>query len=455
MRDRGFDETCRQKSRKEEKVTDALFSDGLPARRVAYAVLNDILFRRRSLDEAYLQVAGALEALSGRDRAFVRLLVATVLKRARRMDAVLEKLLHEPLSALKPAQMINVLRLGIAQLVFLETPAHAAVNTTVELAESEGMAHQKSLVNAIMRRLTREPLSREEARDEGKGNTPEWLWQEWMRDYGVETALDIAAANLGEAAVDFTVKNNPQLWAEKLEAVLLPTGTLRRQTGGFIPELPGFAAGEWWIQNAAAALPAQLFGDIRGKTVVDLCAAPGGKTAQLAAAGAQVIALDRSAERLRKFHENMERLQFSVESVVADGAVWQPPEKVDAVLLDAPCTATGTIRHQPDVLHLKEPKDQEKLFALQRRLLANAAAMLKPGGVLVYCTCSLQKEEGERQTDWILSQGLPLRLLPVTPEDLPGIVEMLTPRGEIRALPCHWKNLGGVDGFYVARFVRI
>ncbi|TAL27874.1 MAG: methyltransferase domain-containing protein [Alphaproteobacteria bacterium] len=427
--------------------------DGLPARRAAYAVLNDILFQKRTIDEAFSHVAG-LEHMPGRDKAFVRLLVSVVLKRAREMDAALSKLLTEPLQNLKPPQLVNIFRLGIAQFAFLETPPHAAVNTTVELAEAEGIAHHKPLVNAVMRRLTREGMERVDARDAGRMNTPEWLWNEWMRNYGVETALAIAAANLEEAPVDFSVKSHPDQWAQTLDAVLLPTGSLRKRTGGFIPDLPGFTQGSWWIQNAAAAIPAKLFGDVKGKTVVDLCAAPGGKTAQLASAGAKVIAVDRSAERVARLAENMQRLQLNVETVISDGAVWNAKEPVDAVLIDAPCTATGTIRHQPDVLWLKEPRDQIKLAGLQQRLLLNAVKMLKPGGMLIYCTCSLQKAEGEDHAIWLLQQGLPVRMEPIKPDELPGIAEMITDRGELRCLPFHWKDTGGIDGFYVARFLK-
>jgi len=427
---------------------------GLPARRAAYAILNDILFQKRNMDEAFAR-APSLEGMEGRDKAFVRLLVATVLKHGREMDDALAKLLHEPLRDLKPQQLINVFRLGLAQAVFLKTPAHAAVNTTVELAEAEGVAHHKPLVNAIMRRITREDMQPLPPRDAGKFNTPQWLWDEWMRDYGVEEALEIAAANLGEGAIDFTVKGNPADWAEKLEAEVLPTGSLRKTTGGFIPDLPGFAEGEWWVQNAAAAIPAHLLGDIKGKTVVDLCAAPGGKTAQLAGMGGIVTAVDRSAERIRRLDENIQRLQLSVTTAVADGAVWKPAEPVDAVLIDAPCSATGTIRHQPDVLWLKDIRDQEKLAALQRRLLINGLDMLKPGGIMVYCTCSLQKAEGEAQTTWLLQQNLPVRLSPITEADMPGLEGLLTPRGELRCLPQHWQDRGGLDGFYAVRFEKL
>lgn len=433
--------------------------DGLAARLAAYNILNDVFFRRRSLDEAYAQAEHTLGALESRDRGFVRLLVATVIKRTPQIDAALAALLHEPLAVLKPQPLVTVLRLGAAQIVFLQMPPHAAVNTSVELAAAAGIEWQKPLVNALLRRLAKEGMSEPDVRDAGRMNTPEWLWQEWMRDYGVETALDIAAANLGESPVDFTVKQDAALWAERLGAVLLPTGSLRLPSAGFVPGLAGFEEGAWWVQNAAAALPVKFMaagfgGDLRGKKIVDLCAAPGGKTAQLAAMGAAVIALDRSAPRLKKMQENLTRLKLPAELVAADGAVWQPPQQVDAVLLDAPCSATGTIRHQPDVLRLKDMRDQDKLAALQKRLMLNALGMLRPGGVMVYCTCSLQKAESEAQTEWLLAQEFGVALSPIRAGEVAGLGEMITPRGELRALPHHWREAGGIDGFYAARFVK-
>lgn len=423
------------------------------ARHVAFQILNDVFFQRKSMDEGFERAADFM-ALESRDRAFVRLLVTTVLKRAPEMDAVIEKILRDPIAKLKPPQLINIFRLGVAQVAFLETPAHAAVSATVDLAEEAGITHHKSLVNAVMRRLTAEGCKPLEPRDAGKANTPQWLWQLWMDDYGVEAALDIAAANLTASPVDFTVAQDPAAWAERLEARMLPTGSLRRDNAGFVPELPGYDDGAWWVQNAAAALPAKLFGDLKGKTVVDLCAAPGGKTAQLLHMGATVYAVDRSSNRLKRLQDNLDRLKISAKTVAADGAVWQPPKKVDAVLLDAPCSATGTIRHQPDVLRLKDIRDQEKLGALQRRLLVNALDMLNPGGTLIYCTCSLQKAEGEDQIEWFLSERTDVERAPVTTAEMPGIDEMLTAAGDIRALPCHWKDLGGLDGFYVARLKK-
>lgn len=427
---------------------------GLPARRVAFAALNDIFYRKRSLDEVFdarAQTGQDFAALESRDRAFVRLLVSVVLKRAHEFDAHLETLLHEPLDALAPAQLLTVFRLGMAQMCILQTPAHAVVDTSVDLAAAEGMVHQKGLVNAVMRRLAREGYTPLGDRDAGRLMLPDWLWHEWISDYGVETALDMAASLLSDAPVDFTMRDdsaaNTQHWALRLDAQILPTGSLRKTSGGFIPSLEGFDDGAWWVQNAAAAIPAKLIAVTPGMRVVDLCAAPGGKTAQLAAAGAQVIALDRSAPRMKRLAENMQRLKLDVDIVVADGAVWQPDAPVDAVLLDAPCSATGTLRHQPDALWLKQPADQVKLAALQSRLLDNAWKMLRKGGVLVYCTCSLQKIEGEAQIDAFLTRASDAQRVPVSAA---GLEEAVTQDGDLRILPHYWLDHGGLDGFYVA-----
>lgn len=434
-------------------------SDGLPARRVAYAVLNDIFYRRRSLDETLdgrSDTGAAFAALSPRDRGFVRLLVSVVLKRAREFDDHLATLLHEPLADLTPPQMLTIFRLGLAQIAILKTPPHAVVDTCVELAAAEGITHHKPLVNAVMRRIAREGYIPLDPREAGRRMLPDWLWQEWMKDYGVEVALDIAAAMLDDAPVDFTLRDrtpaNIAAWADKLQADVLPNGSLRKMSGGFIPSLDGFDDGAWWVQSAAAAIPAQLITAQPGMTIVDLCAAPGGKTAQLAASGASVIALDRSAPRLLRLRENMTRLKLDVEVVVADGAVWQPPALVDAVLLDAPCSATGTLRHQPDALWLKQPTDQDKLGALQQKLLRNALTMLKPGGALVYCTCSLQKAEGEAQVARFLADHANVEMVPI---DAPGLDAALTPDGALRILPQHWQNPGGMDGFYIAHLRKI
>jgi 16S rRNA (cytosine967-C5)-methyltransferase len=422
------------------------------ARSVAIDLVGAVLRRKRPLDDAIednLDMGG----LPARDRAFARLLVATVLRRLGQIDALIAHCLNTPLPP-RAAAVHDMLRLGIAQLLFLRTPAHAAVATTVDLAEARGFISHKGLVNAVLRRLSQEGPGLVEQQDAARLNTPDWLWQSWTRAYGEAGCHAIATAHLKEAPLDLTARSDPESWGKLLEATVLPTGTLRRSAGGAITALPGYAEGAWWVQDAAAAIPARLLGDIAGKRVVDLCAAPGGKTAQLAAAGASVTAIDRSQRRLDRLIANLHRLDLSVEALVADAAVWQPRAKAAGILLDAPCTATGAIRRHPDVPHLKSPDDVARLAVVQERLLAAASEMVAPGGTLVYCTCSLEPEEGGMQIARFLERHPAFRRVPVEAAEVGGMAQLLTPLGELRTLPSHLAELDGIDGFYAARLVR-
>jgi 16S rRNA (cytosine967-C5)-methyltransferase len=290
--------------------------------------------------------------------------------------------------------------------------------------------------------------------DAARLDTPDWLWRGWSQAYGEEGARGIAVAHLKEAPLDLTVRNEPEKWRALLDAILLPTGTLRRTGGGAIMSLPGYSEGAWWVQDAAAAIPATLLGNISGERVIDLCAAPGGKTAQLAAMGARVIAVDRSPRRLDRLNMNLARLSLPVESLVADAATWRPSEPARYVLLDAPCTATGAIRRHPDVPHLKSPDDVTRLAAVQERLIAAAIDMLAPGGVLVYCTCSLEPQEGVQQVERLVARGAPVRRKPVEAGEIGGLAQCITSNGDLRTLPSHLAEYDGVDGFFAARLVR-
>ncbi|HZS81873.1 MAG TPA: RsmB/NOP family class I SAM-dependent RNA methyltransferase [Stellaceae bacterium] len=422
------------------------------ARSVAIDLIGAVLRRKRPLDDA-IEDNIDMSGLPTRDRAFARLLVATVLRRLGQIDALIAHCLNTPLPP-RAAAVHDMLRLGIAQLLFLRTPAHAAVATTVDLAEARGFISHKGLVNAVLRRLSQEGPGLVQLQDAPRLDTPDWLWQSWSAAYGEEGCRAIATAHLKEAPLDLTVRADPEGWAKLLDSVLLPTGTLRRNAGGAITSLPGYAEGAWWVQDAAAAIPARLFGEISGKRVIDLCAAPGGKTAQLAAAGAIVTAIDRSQRRLDRLIHNLHRLDLSVEAIVADAAVWQPRAKAAAVLLDAPCTATGAIRRHPDVPHLKTPDDVARLAVVQERLLGAAAEMVEPGGTLVYCTCSLEPEEGTAQIARFLARGGPFRRVPIEPAEVGGLTELLTAEGDLRTLPSHLAERDGIDGFYAARLRR-
>ncbi len=423
------------------------------ARGVALELLSEVLEKKRPLDEL-LDGNRGLAALEPRDRAFAYLMTATVLRRLGQIDALIAHALARPLPA-KAATTQNLLRLGTAQLLFLKVPAHAAVGETVELAEAMNWGGFKGLINAVLRRLGAEGEALIAAQDAARLNTPDWLWQSWSRAYGEAVARGIAAACLEEPPLDLTVKANAEGWAAELEAELLPTGTLRRRTGGDVRALPGFAEGAWWVQDAAAALPARMLGDVAGKRVLDLCAAPGGKTAQLALAGAKVTALERSAHRLRRLAENLARLRLSAELVAADVELWRPEEPADAVLLDAPCTATGAIRRHPDIRHLKTPADVTRMAAEQDRLLKAALAMVRPGGLLVYAVCSLELEEGPARIAALMGASAPLRRRPLEASEVNGLKELVTPEGDLRTLPCHLAERGGLDGFYACRLERL
>jgi 16S rRNA (cytosine967-C5)-methyltransferase len=422
------------------------------ARSVAIDLIGAVLRRRRSLDDA-IEETSEIASLPSRDRAFARLLVATVLRRLGQIDALIAHCLNTPLPP-RAGMVHDMLRLGIAQLLFLRTPPHAAVATTVDLAEVRGFLSHKGLVNAVLRRLSQEGPGLVAEQDAARLNTPDWLWRSWTEAYGEAGARAIATAHLKEAPLDLTTRGNPEEWREALGATLLPTGTLRRSAGGAIMSLPGYAEGAWWVQDAAAALPARLLGDVAGRHVLDLCAAPGGKTAQLAAAGARVTAIDRSPRRLERLVANLARLSLSAEALVADATTWRPAEPAPFILLDAPCTATGAIRRHPDVPHLKTHDDIDRLAAVQERLLTAAVEMLAPAGMLVYCTCSLEPQEGVLQVERLFSRGAPLERRPLRPEEIGGLAECISKEGDLRTLPSHLADLDGLDGFYAARLVR-
>jgi 16S rRNA (cytosine967-C5)-methyltransferase len=437
---------------------------GLAARRIAADILDGVLHKRRTLDD---QLDGAaahpgLKTLSDRDRALMRRLVATILRRLGTLGHVLSRLLDRGIPTDAPRAQ-SALLIGAAQILWMDVPDHAAVDLSVRLVQSDRRAAKYAgLVNAVLRRCAREgqPLIDEVAAQ--TLDVPPWLMARWAAHYGESTAKEIATAIGHEPSLDLTVKSDAAQWAARLHGEELPTGTVRTLLQGSVTMLPGFAEGHWWVQDAAAALPARLFGDVAGKAIADLCAAPGGKTAQLVQAGANVTAIDRSPNRVARLRDNLARLGLQAQTVVADATEWpgddQTSATFDGVLVDAPCASTGTIRRHPDVAWLRQEFDIGALTALQKRLLQKAAALLKPGGTLVYCTCSLEPEEGEQAIAALLSAEQGLRRAPIEAGEVAGLGEILTPEGDLRTLPCHLPHadprLGGLDGFYAARLVK-
>ena len=436
---------------------------GLAARRIAADILDGVLHKHRTLDDQ-LDGAGAhpgLKNLSDRDRALMRRLVATILRRLGTLGHVLSRLLDRGVPTDAPRAQ-SALLIGAAQILWMDVPDHAAVDLSVRLVQSDRRAAKYAgLVNAVLRRCAREgqPLI-----DEVKSQTldvPPWLMARWIAHYGESIARDIATAIGHEPSLDITVKSDPEQWATRLHGETLPTGTVRTLLQGSVTMLPGFSEGRWWVQDAAAALPARLFGDVAGKAIVDLCAAPGGKTAQLVHAGAHVTAIDRSPNRMARLRDNLARLSLQAETVVADGAEWLERERdraFDGILIDAPCTSTGTIRRHPDVGWLRQESDIAPLAAAQTRLLQKSIAVLRPGGTLVYCTCSLEPEEGEQAIAALLASEPVMRRVPIEASEVAGLSEIVTAEGDLRTLPCHLPHLdprlGGLDGFYAARLVK-
>lgn len=426
---------------------------GLGARTAALQVLQSVFFNERPLFDALERLIGKAP-LDPRDTAFARAIVMMVLRRLGEIDQVVASFLREPLPVRSgPAEII--LRMATAELLFMDVAPHAAVSSAVELADRDPRArHFKGLVNAVARKIAAEGKQVAAALDQEQASLPAWAWELLASQYGEETARAVARAHLIEPALDITVARNAEKWAGALEARLLPTGSLRRQTGGRVEDLPGYEAGEWWVQDAAAAMPARLLGDVRGQRVIDLCAAPGGKTMQLAAAGAQVTAVDLDFKRMSRVIQNASRLGLEIKCEVADARDWRPEAPADAVLLDAPCSATGTLRRHPEIFWRKDLSDILAQAGLQHDLLKAAAEMVRPGGLLVYCVCSLAREEGDEIVDAFLRATPAFQRVPVEPSDVGGDAALVTSSGDLRTLPSHWLEHGGMDGFYAARLRR-
>ena len=423
---------------------------GISARLAAVELLSSVLDNNEPL-ETGLQVSTKFNSLTDSDRAFAHLLVKSCLRHLGEIDRAIELFLKKPISA-KANWVRHILRIGATQLIVLKTAQHAAVDTSVRLAKGTRLAGFSGLINAILRRIAElDDLEKEEA---ARLSTPEWLFESWEKEYGLKGAKDIAVAHLSEPSLDLTARQVPIALAEKLNANLLPTQSVRLDSAGNVTAIDGFTDGDWWVQDAAAALPARLVPKPSGKRVYDLCAAPGGKSAQLFSAGAKVIAVDRSEKRLEIMKRNLTRLGITIELYCADALSWQPKKLADAVLLDAPCSATGTVRRHPDVTLLKSLSDVRRLAKLQLELINAAAKLVRPGGHLVYAVCSLQPEECQRVVNKFLLTNEQFKRDPIASEEIYNVSEFITPAGDMRTLPSHWRALGGLDGFFAARIKR-
>ncbi|WP_431320868.1 RsmB/NOP family class I SAM-dependent RNA methyltransferase [Rhizobium sp. YTU87027] len=434
---------------------------GLQVRAAAAKILAAVVDRKLSLDGALDNEHGnpVYKALNEGDRALVRAILNATLRHLPRIDAAISRLLESPLPEGARA-LHHVLAIAAAQILYLDVPDHAAVDLAVEQSNQDPRNRRfAKLVNAVLRRLGREK-DHILAEINSTPVMPEWFLDRLERAYGKERAQSISESQLEPAAIDLTVKDDAQGWAGRLGGFVLPTGGVRLAAfEGSVPSLEGFAQGAWWVQDAAASIPAQLFGDLAGKRVADLCAAPGGKTAQLILAGGKVTAVEQSENRIKRLRANLDRLGLNAETVASDLTKYEPVELFDAILLDAPCSSTGTTRRHPDVLWAKGPEDIAKLAALQERLLRHAITLLKPGGTIVFSNCSLDPAEGEDVAARVLSDAPMLERVAIEAEHWPGLESAISPLGEFRTTPDMLEVpsgfAGGLDGFYAVVIRRV
>ena len=433
-------------------ATKTITTTTLESRIIAFDILTAVEDGVQ-LDKA-LTAHDGMAQLEGRDHRFVKLLATTYLRRRGQIEKILSPLMaRRPFGAQASANII--LGIGAAQLLFLKTSAHAAVNSTVELMRQAGFERLCGLANAVMRRLTRDGEALLAATHDTE-NLPDWLRRSWHHYWGKAETNTIAGLAMLPPPLDISVSKDATTWAKKLDGTVLNGQTIRREFDGDPTQLSGFAEGAWWVQDAAAAVPARLLGQLGGKRVIDLCAAPGGKTAQLIAAGANVTAIDSNRKRLDRLRRNLKRLNMPAKLVLSDGRIFVPDAPVDAILLDAPCSATGTIRRRPDIMGRRSSADITSLQTIQWELATTALTWLKPVGQLVYATCSLQPEEGEDVIAAILAAaGGRYTLDPITPAEAGLFARSITETGCLRILPGTYEDVGGVDGFFVARLMSV
>ena len=426
------------------------------ARTAALHCLNSVLLRRKPLHQAFSDNR-SMNLLEPRERAFAHLLTNSVLRNLGALDEVIDVLLARPLAGPDTVRLRMVMRLAAAQLLLLETKDYAVVSNAVSMVETLGGGRYCSLVNALLRNMARRKATLlPERKRHLRLSTPHWLWQSWGKIFGEEARDSIVEQHMLSPLLAVNVKGDPEEWEQRLQAKRVFGQSLILSEGSRVRELEGFAEGAWWVQDPAAALPIRAFGDVRGMEILDLCAAPGGKTCQLAAAGARVTAIDYSQERLKTLQENLERTGFTeiTRSVLADLEDFAEQKQYKAVMLDAPCSGTGTIRRHPDILHLKSQEEVKRLHALQCRLLTAAWRSVASGGLLVYACCSLQREEGEEVIERCLPKLGGAEVVPFSEEEVFGREHFITEQGFLRTLPFFEKEKGGMDGFFAAKIKK-
>lgn len=432
-------------------MTDRQDAAGLAAREAAQAILGDVLRKRRPLDAA-LEHALSAAALSARDAGFARAIASETLRRFGQLDALIRTYVPKAPPPHKAGPTLELLMAGACELLFLNVPAHAAVDAANRLAMRDPKAkHFKPLINAVLRRVAREGEKEIAREDAQRLNTPDWLWERWCEAYGEDITRVIATVHMQRPPLDLMMKSEPVAIDG---AAALPGNVVRLRESARVDSLPGYEDGVWWVQDFSATLPARLLGDVRGKRVIDLCAAPGGKTAQLIAMGAHVAAVEREPARMARLKENLARLKMDAELIEADLRDYAPDARAPFVLLDAPCSATGTIRRHPELPWIKSASDVTQCVAAATELIDAAADMVADNGIFVFAVCSLEPEEGPEQAADFLARRGDFKRLPVKADELFAMRELITAAGDLRTLPCHLAEQGGMDGFYAARFIR-
>ena len=423
---------------------------GFQPRAAAVKILAAVIDQKTPLDGMLDEDHGnpAYRALTPADRALVKAIMNSCLRHLTWIDAIFDRFLDKPLPE-GARNLRHILSVAAAQILFLDVPDHSAVDIAVEQARLDPRsARFANLVNALLRRLGREKDEVLAQVSAGVPVFPAWFQARLEAVYGRERTNAIGRACLSPAQVDLTVKDDPEGWAQKLGGTVLPTGSVRLHAfDGSVTALPGFEEGAWWVQDAAASIPARLMGDVAGRRVADLCAAPGGKTAQLIASGGMVSAVEQSANRMRRLKGNLARLGYEADFQQARLEDLKPAELFDAVLLDAPCSSTGTIRRHPDVYWTKDMADVEKLASVQARLLRSAFGLVRPGGILVFSNCSLDPLEGEELVAAFLAETPDAERLPIRRQDWPGLEDAIDGAGDFRTTPA---TLDGMDGFYAS-----
>ncbi|MGC6327968.1 RsmB/NOP family class I SAM-dependent RNA methyltransferase [Rhizorhabdus sp. FW153] len=415
---------------------------GTPTRLAALKLLDAVLRRGAPLEAAMDGACAELDR--GDDRAFAHAIAAETLRRLDDLDRLIDVSTERPLPPDSKARML--LRMALVQALVLKTPAHAAITTILPLADGG----PRKLIHAVFSRTMRENAALPDP-----PHLPAAVADRWQKSWGTEAVETARQSLAAPPPVDLSLKpgEDSGIWAERLEGLSLQPGHVRIAAGRRIVDLPGYDEGSWWVQDIAASLPARLAGAGDDRTALDLCAAPGGKTMQLAAAGWQVTAVDQSDTRLARLRENLERTRLGADIQVADAAEFAPERRFDLVLLDAPCSATGIFRRHPDVLHRATARIIADAAEQQQRLIAHAASLVAPGGRLIYAVCSLEADEGEQIAKGFLAAHADWRLDPVQPEELPsGVVPDKV--GRVRVRPGTLADSGGADGFFVARFTR-